>query len=102
MRKYAIILPSALDYHATLQYIYIMRQETKGEIMTQAEPIFSENVHNWDNKYKDSEWGLALRPEVRLALDRAQAEEGAFGGRNCGALARALADTFPEDLFFVR
>jgi len=29
MRKYVTILPQALDNHATLQYIYIMRHEDK-------------------------------------------------------------------------
>jgi len=37
MLKYAIISPLALDNHATLQYIYIMRQKTKGKAMTSEE-----------------------------------------------------------------
>ena len=35
MPNCAIILPLALDNHATLQYIYSMRQEAKGETMRQ-------------------------------------------------------------------
>jgi len=42
MRKCAINLPRLLDNHATLQYIYSMRQETKGKAMT------SELIHPFE------------------------------------------------------